>query len=75
LNITKKKNGPKLQEKTLSSDIKVDEFFREIENYKAEFAMNLLETLKDKENKDKRKYFNVSEYIKEGFTHIMGSNG
>lgn len=75
LNITKKKNGPKLQKKTLSSDINVDEFFREIENYKAEFAMNLLAVLKDKENKDKRKCFNVPEYIKDGFTHIIGSNG
>ncbi|OIO13618.1 MAG: hypothetical protein AUJ54_15970 [Ignavibacteria bacterium CG1_02_37_35] len=44
-------------------------------NYKAEFAMNLLEVLRDEQNKDKRKYFNVPEYIKSGFTHIVGSNG
>lgn len=75
LNITKKKNGPKLQKKTSGSDINVDEFFREIEKYKAEFAMDLLETLKDEKNKGKRKCFNVPDYIKEGFTHIMGSNG
>ena len=44
-------------------------------NYKAEFAMNLLEVLGDEQNKDKRKCFNVPEYIKRGFTHIVGSNG
>jgi predicted ATP-dependent endonuclease of OLD family len=44
-------------------------------NFKAEFAMNLLAALKDEEDKDKRKLFNVPEYIKDGFTHIVGSNG
>lgn len=39
-------------------------------NYKAEFAMNLLEVLKE----DKRKSFNVPEYIIAGFTHIVGSS-
>ncbi len=74
LNKTKIKNGPELQSKTLSNDIDVDEFFKEIENYKAEFAMNLLAVLKDEQNKDKRKLFNVPEYIEDGFTHIVGSN-
>lgn len=41
-------------------------------NFKAEYAMNLLEVLKDKVNKDKRNKFNVPKYIKEGFTHIVG---
>lgn len=44
-------------------------------NYKAEFAMNLLEVLKDEQNKYKRKFFNVPEFIRNGFTHIVGSNG
>lgn len=75
LNKTKPENGPKLQVKTSGNDINVDEFFSEIKEYKAEFAMNLLEVLRDEQNKDKRKYFNVPEYIKNGFTHIVGSNG
>lgn len=75
LNKTKTKNGPKLQSKTSSNDINVDEFFKEIENYKAEFAMNFLAVLKAEQNKDKRKYFNIPEYIRDGFTHIVGSNG
>ena len=41
-------------------------------NFKAEYAMNLLEVLKDKVNKDKRNKFNVPKYIKEGFSHIVG---
>ena len=75
LNKTKKGNGPKLQLKTSYNNINIDEFFKEIEDYKAEFAMNLLEVLKDKKNKDKRKLFNVPEYIGDGVTHIIGSNG
>ena len=75
LNKTKIENGPKLKVKTSSNNIDVDEFFKEIEDYKSEFAMNLLEVLKDKKNKDKRKLFNVPEYIEDGFTHIVGSNG
>jgi predicted ATP-dependent endonuclease of OLD family len=75
LNKTKIRNGPKLQSKTSGNNINVDEFFKEIEGYKAEFAMNLLEVLKNKHNKDKRKLFNVPEYIEDGFTHIVGSNG
>ena len=56
------------------------DFFKNIyekgkRNFKAEFAMNLLAVLKDKPNQDKRKYFNVPEYIRNGFTHIVGSNG
>ncbi len=74
LNKTKIKNGPELQSKTSSNDIDVDEFFKEIKDYKAEFAMNLLAVLKDEENKDKRKLFNAPEYIKDGFKHIIGSN-
>lgn len=75
LNKTKIENGPKLKLKTSSNNINVDEFFKEIEDYKSEFAMNLLEVLKDKKNKDKRKLFNVPEYIEDGFNHIVGSNG
>jgi len=44
-------------------------------NFKAEFAMNLLAVLKDEQNKDKRKLFNVPEYIEDGFNHIVSSNG
>lgn len=44
-------------------------------NFKAEFAMNFLAVLKDEQNKDKRKLFNVPEYIEDGFTHIVDSNG
>ncbi|MCK4558578.1 MAG: hypothetical protein KAV45_02270 [Calditrichia bacterium] len=74
LNKTKIENGPKLQSKTSSNNINVDEFFKEIESYKAEFAMNLLEVLKDGQNKDARRSFNVPKYIEDGFTHITGSN-
>ena len=41
-------------------------------NFKAEFSMNLLEILKDKQNEDKREFFKIPEYIIEGFTHIVG---
>lgn len=75
LNKTKIKNGPELQSKTSSNDIDVGEFFKEIKDYKAEFAMNLLAVLKDEQNKDKRKLFNVPEYIEDGFRHIVGLNG
>ena len=74
LNKTKIENGPKLQSKTSGNIINIDDFFKEIEGYKAEFAMNLLAVLKDEENKDKRKLFNVPVYIEDGFTHIIGSN-
>lgn len=41
-------------------------------NFKAEYAINLLEVLKDNVNRDKRNKFNVPKYIKDGFTHIVG---
>lgn len=69
--LTKSKNGPRLQTKTSNNDIITDEFFTEIEKYKAEFAMNLLDVLKDDKNKDKRRNFNVPKYIEDGFTHIV----
>ena len=75
LNKTKTLNGPKLQSKTSSNNINVNDFFKEIEGYKAEFAMNLLAVLKDDKNNDKRKSFNVPKYIEDGFTHIVDSNG
>jgi predicted ATP-dependent endonuclease of OLD family len=75
LNKTKIENGPKLQSKTSGNDINVDEFFKEIKGYKAEFAMNLLEVLKEVQNKDKRNFFIVPEYIEDGFIHIVSSNG
>ncbi|HLP48827.1 MAG TPA: hypothetical protein VK469_23000 [Candidatus Kapabacteria bacterium] len=72
---TKPKGGPNLQSKTGNKDIEVSEFFDEIECYKAEFAMNLLEVLKDTRIEGARKNFNVPEYIKRGFEFIMDSNG
>lgn len=74
LNITKPVKGPQLQSKTSDKDINVEEFFKEIENYKAEFAMNLLLVLRDEKNSEKRKSFIVPEYIREGFNHIINSN-
>jgi len=75
LNKTKKENGPKLQQKTGDGDIDVDEFFSEIEKYKAEFAMNLLEVLRDEQNKDMISKFGIPKYIKDGFTHLTETNG
>ena len=75
LNKTKVKNGPALQAKTEGKDIDGDEFFGEIENYKAEFAMNLLDVIKAKENEQKRRMIGIPQYIVEGFSHITGSNG
>lgn len=72
---TKTKNGPNLKSKTGNQNIDVPVFFKEIENYKAEFAMNLVEVLKGTSIEGARKNFNVPDYIKRGFEFIMDSNG
>ena len=70
LSKTRPINGPKLKLRTSGSDIGIDEFFDEIENYKAEFAMNLLDVMKAENNRDK--HINVPQYIADGFGHIVG---
>lgn len=62
---TKPKNGEKFKEEIGSKDIEVDEYFKEIEKYKSEFAFNLQEELKAS-----AKGFNIPTYITCGFQYI-----
>jgi len=77
LSITKPKNGPNLRTETGISDIDVDVFFAEIENYKAEFAFSLISTLENdrlaakKENRGP-KTLTIPMYISNAFDFIQG---
>lgn len=77
LSITKPKNGPKLKAETGANDIDVEAFFAEIENYKAEFAFNLISAIEDKRKvaeKDNRlpNRLDVPNYILQAFNFIRG---
>lgn len=65
LNKTKSQNGPIFQEATGASDIDINGFFSEIEKYKSEFSLSLLETLSEDSNG-----FVIPQYILTGFEHI-----
>ena len=66
LKLTKPIAGKALIEKMGDNTINVDSFFDEIENYKSEFALNLLEKLDDK-----HACFAIPEYLKRGFDFIL----
>jgi hypothetical protein len=65
---TKPNKSKKLIEEVKNKDIVTDDFFDMIVNDKANFAMDLLESLND--NKDKTNIFNIPDYIKKGFEFI-----
>ncbi len=68
LSKTKSENGKKLKASTLN-DIEIQVFFEEIEEYKADFATDLYEVLKEEE---RYKDFNIPKYITNGFDFILG---
>ena len=78
---TRRNKGIQAKKQIGNSDIQDSkDFFKNIYekgkiNFKAMFAMNLLEILKNEQNQDKIKHFSVPKYIRKGFTHIVGSNG
>ncbi len=77
LSVTKPSNGPKLKTETGATDIDVDAFFAEIENYKAEFAFSLMSALEDERQaakKDSRspKKLAIPNYISQALDFIKG---
>ncbi len=77
LSVTKPSNGPKLKTETGATDIDVDAFFAEIENYKAEFAFSLMSALEDERQaakKDSRspKNLAIPNYISQALDFIKG---
>jgi len=63
---TKPIKGKEFASKTGANDIDVNSLFNEIEDYKSEFALNLLEELNKTTNG-----FTIPEYIKNGFDFII----
>ncbi len=77
LSVTKPSNGPKLRTETGATDIDVDVFFAEIENYKSEFAFSLMSVLEDEcqaAKKDSRspKKLAIPSYISQALDFIKG---
>jgi predicted ATP-dependent endonuclease of OLD family len=76
LSMTKPNNGPKFKTETGASDIDIEAFFAEIENYKAEFAFSLISVLEEERQaaeKDKRleaKKLVIPDYIILAFDFI-----
>lgn len=66
LRLTKPVSGKALMEGIGDKPIDVASFFDEIEGYKSEFALNLLEKLNDKDVS-----FVIPEYLKRGFDFIL----
>jgi predicted ATP-dependent endonuclease of OLD family len=60
-------NGKKLADSTGEKDIDVEPFYKEIEDYKSEFAFCLTDEIKKAPDD-----FNIPEYIKRGFDFIAG---
>lgn len=65
----KPSNGRAFIEKTGSNDINVEDYFREIEKYKSDFAFNLQELLVQEIDG-----FKIPEYINRGFEFIDGND-
>ena len=77
LSATKPSNGPKLRTETGATDIDVDAFFAEIENYKAEFAFSLMSALEDERQAAKNdsrspKKLAIPNYISQALDFIKG---
>jgi putative ATP-dependent endonuclease of the OLD family len=77
---TRRNNGKKLKESLGDNPIiDIEAFFLNIykekaENYKAEFAMNLVDVLQDDKFNDKINGFNIPKYIKDGFEFLIKKN-
>lgn len=67
LTATKPLNGPNLRQAIDSGAIDVEAFFDEIESYKAEFAFNLVELLRQRPGQ-----LMVPTYIAKAFAFISG---
>ena len=65
LTATKPTNGPKFRNKTGKGAIDVESFFDEISSYKAEFAFNLVATLREAKSN-----LNPPRYIADAFDFI-----
>ncbi len=65
LEMTRPQNGPKLKDSLGDNPLDVAEFFKEIEDYKAEFAFNLLDVLKEG-----KKGLVIPNYIKDALDFI-----
>ncbi|MHB0955679.1 MAG: ATP-dependent nuclease [Pirellulaceae bacterium] len=77
LTMTKPSNGPKFKKETGQADIDVSAFFKEIANYKAEFAFSLASVLRDEADNainEKRAAIRliVPAYIKSAFDFVKG---
>ena len=75
--MTKPNNGPKLMTATGVNDIDVENFFAEIENYKAKFAFSLISVLEKEHQaaeKEKRlcNKLSIPTYILQAFDFIKG---
>lgn len=64
---TRGKNGLDFEKKIANDDIPVDDFFAKIERNKSEFAIDLSEVLQKNQNVN----FNIPQYIKDGFEHLV----
>ncbi len=77
LSMTKPSNGPKFRTETGASDINIEAFFAEIENYKAEFAFSIMSDLEDerqaaeRDNRSAKKLI-IPKYILTAFDFIKG---
>ncbi len=67
---TKPQNGKKFEKELGDSDIDVDSFFKEIDDYKSEFAFNLKKRL-EKEGEG----FTIPKYITDGFDFLKVDGG
>jgi predicted ATP-dependent endonuclease of OLD family len=77
LTMTKPGNGPKLQSRTGTKDIDVEEFFSEIKDYKAEFAFSVVSVLAAEPalaEKEKRvpRTLAIPGYISAAFAFLQG---
>lgn len=77
LSMTKSRNGPKLRTKSGASDIDIEAFFAEVENYKAEFAFSIMSALEDERQAAERdnrsaKKLTIPKYILMAFDFIRG---
>ena len=75
LTLTKPINGPKFKTKTGTADINVEDFFSEIEKYKAEFAFSIAAVVSDESKmalKEKRiaKKLTIPPYILSAFDFV-----
>lgn len=66
LKLVKPVGGAKFEKAVGKNDIDIEAFFREIENYKSEFAFRLVEQMKAMPN-----ILKLPEYIKSGFEFLM----